>query len=62
MTKNIRQRELRFPPKYWNGISDDAKAFIIELLKVDPNERLGSADDYFDVLLHPWISDLDYID
>ncbi|KAG4302220.1 hypothetical protein PCK1_001492 [Pneumocystis canis] len=41
-----------FHPKYWKDISQDAKDFIVTLLKINPSERLTAKD----ALKHKWIT------
>lgn len=51
----IRKAEYTFDPKYWSGISDDAKDLIRGLLTVEVDKRLTAAD----VLAHRWITRTD---
>jgi serine/threonine protein kinase len=51
----IRKAEFTFDPKYWSGVSEDAKDLISGLLTVDVNKRL-TADQ---VLAHRWITRTD---
>ena len=40
-----------FHGRYWKDVSDDAKAFIVNLLRPDPNKRLTSEEALQDVWL-----------
>lgn len=40
-----------FYPKLFGNISEDAQDLIQKLLKVDPNERISSAE----ILQHSWL-------
>jgi len=48
----IRTGNVTFPPGDWNGISQDAKDFVTQLLRVDPEKRLTAAD----ALHHPFLA------
>lgn len=41
-----------FHERYWRGVSDDAKDFILKLLRAKPEERWTSEQ----ALAHPWLS------
>ncbi|KAI1122400.1 Pkinase-domain-containing protein [Nemania abortiva] len=41
-----------FHERYWRDVSDDAKDFIIHLLRPDPDDRWSSSQ----ALKHPWLS------
>ncbi|KAI0102942.1 Pkinase-domain-containing protein [Nemania sp. FL0031] len=41
-----------FHERYWRDVSDDAKDFIIQLLRPDPEDRSTSSQ----ALKHPWLS------
>ena len=38
-----------------------AKDFINALLQVEPKKRLGSQNDYQDILNHPWFKNKDFV-
>jgi serine/threonine protein kinase len=49
--KKVRYGEFQFHKKYWNGISDEAKSLVKEMMMVDPDQRITAAD----ALQSPWI-------
>jgi calcium-dependent protein kinase len=48
---NVRRCQLRFHPRAWGGISEDAKELVSSLVKADPESRLNAGQ----ALTHPWI-------
>jgi len=52
MKKRIRQGQYTFPAPEWTHVTNEAKALIKGLLKIDPQERFKIED----VLRHPWIA------
>jgi tRNA A-37 threonylcarbamoyl transferase component Bud32 len=50
--RKIKLGRFSFPSPYWDGISEEAKDLIRNLLKVDPKERYTAEQ----LLAHPWIS------
>lgn len=42
-----------FPPKEWNGVSDEAKGFIKKLLEINSSTRYTASEAIND----PWIRD-----
>ena len=41
------------------NISDEAKDLIAGLLCRNPKQRLGSKNDYKDIMNHPWFNEID---
>ena len=41
------------------NISDEAKNLIAALLHRNPKSRLGSKNDYRDIMNHPWFNEID---
>ena len=54
--KNIENAELFIP----NFVSRNAQKFLRDLLKKDPNERLGSKKDVEDIKEHPYMEGVDW--
>lgn len=52
---NIRKAEVKFHPKRWSSVSEDAKSFIRALLVYDADSRLTATD----AMKHPWIASND---
>ncbi|KIW04098.1 calcium/calmodulin-dependent protein kinase [Verruconis gallopava] len=52
LIEECRNEKVVFHPRYWNGVSEDAKNFIRSLLKADPKERLTSEE----ALKHVWLT------
>lgn len=50
MFREIRTAHYDFNPEYWSKISDDAKDFIVHLLKTAPSERMTAHQ----ALKHRW--------
>merc|ERR1711918_244714 len=50
--RKIKSGKFSFPSPYWDGISEEAKDLIRNLLEVDPNERYNAEQ----LLQHPWIA------
>jgi calcium-dependent protein kinase len=48
---NVKKANLRFLPRAWNGISQDAKELVRSLVKADSGSRLTAEE----ALKHPWI-------
>jgi len=48
---SVRKGHLRFHPRAWGGISQDAKELVSLLVKTDPESRLNAGQ----ALMHPWI-------
>ncbi|KAI0397857.1 putative MEK1 protein [Xylariaceae sp. FL0594] len=46
------QSEVKFHERYWRDVSDDAKDFVLRLLKPNPEERWTSQQ----ALKHPWLN------
>ena len=57
MFRRIKEGEFRFSDKV--KVSDEAKDFIVKMLRKDPNERLGGKGEANEILAHPWFADLD---
>ena len=56
MQKMIKKKDFQYPDLKAMGleVSDTAKDIINQLLKKDPDERLGSKGDVEEILSHPW--------
>ena len=57
MFRKIKEGEFRFSDKV--KISDEAKDFVVKMLRKDPSERLGAKGEASEILSHPWFADLD---
>jgi len=57
MFSAIQNKEVVFPSKV--ALTDDAKDFILQLLKKDPKERLGSKG-FHEIKNHRWFSNIDW--
>lgn len=57
----INKAKVIFPDKqkYDLHYSDEFVDIIVKLLNKDPKDRLGSKKDVYEVLSHPWFSDVD---
>jgi len=53
--KKIKKGNFQFVSPYWDGISNEAKDLVTNLLKTNPSQRFGAKD----VLEHPWLSNAD---
>ena len=54
----ILNKKVFFPEQI--KISDEGKDFIRQLLRKEPEKRLGAnSGGYVDVLKHPWLAELD---
>ncbi|GAB5364938.1 hypothetical protein AAMO2058_001013100 [Amorphochlora amoebiformis] len=51
--KHVRKAPIRFPLRYWEGVSEEVKELILGLLEKNPGKRLTAEE----VLGHPWIKD-----
>ena len=60
--ENIKNKMPWFPDKKKYGIeySDELVNLIGQLLEKDPQKRLGSKNDYQEILGHPWFEDIDH--
>ena len=61
MQKMIKKKDFQYPDLESMGlvVSDKAKDLINQLLKKDPDERLGFNGDVEAILSHPWFADID---
>ncbi|CAM9817731.1 unnamed protein product, partial [Ascophyllum nodosum] len=50
--RNIKSGNFKFDPQHWDGVSEEAKDLIRNLLTVDPSRRL-TADQ---AINHPWLA------
>lgn len=57
MFEKIKLGQFKFSDKV--KVSNDAKDFIVKLLKANPKERLGTKDEANEILSHPWFKDID---
>lgn len=57
MFRRIKEGEFRFSDKV--KVSDEAKDFIMKMLRKDPATRLGAKSEANEILSHPWFADLD---
>lgn len=48
----IMKGQFEFDERYWSDISKDVKGLIVNILKVDPSQRITS----YQILSHPWIT------
>ncbi|RNF10843.1 protein kinase [Trypanosoma conorhini] len=48
---SILRRQVPFPPSAWQGVGEDAKAFVLFLLTPDPDKRPSALQ----CLRHPWL-------
>jgi len=57
----IKNSKVVFPDrkKYKIDFSDDVMDLIVKLLDKDKHARLGSKDDFVEVLSHPYFKDID---
>merc|ERR1711983_590288 len=53
--KTIIKGDVHFDDQYWHHVSREAKALVLLLLQVEPDNRLTAKD----ALRHPWFSQLD---
>ena len=60
--ENVKNKRPRFPDKNRYGIeySDEFVDLIGRLLEKDPQKRLGSKNDYQEILSHPWFEGVDH--
>jgi calcium/calmodulin-dependent protein kinase I len=49
--EQIMSADYDYPEDYWNDVSPEAKSFIDQLLVVDPEKRMTTAQ----ALEHPWL-------
>lgn len=49
--ESVKRGKVQFEPKYWKGVSKEARDFIGRLLRVNPKKRMSAEQ----ALNHPWI-------
>lgn len=52
LIEECRAGRIIFHERYWKGVSQDAKAFILDLLQADPSKRVTSDE----ALKHTWLT------
>ena len=59
--QKIERAKIVFPDKekYHLDYSDEFQDIVCKLLDKDKTKRLGSTNDVFEVLAHPWFADID---